>query len=148
MIWTSSRLIREADVDTSGEAKKQIVEAAQELTRKGFLMATGGNLSLRLAGQSAFAITPSDYDYLKMVPDDVCLLDFELNRLEGARKPSVETSMHGAIYQARPDVNAIVHTHQVYASALSRPASWGAAWISFRMRPPAPASSRTRSPGM
>ena len=101
------------------DAKKQIVEAAQELTRKGFLMATGGNLSLRIAGQNAFAITPSNYDYVKMTPDDVCILDFELNLLEGHHKPSVESSMHGAIYQVRADVNAIVHTHQVYASALT-----------------------------
>jgi L-ribulose-5-phosphate 4-epimerase len=101
------------------DAKKQIVDAAQELTQKGFLMATGGNLSLRIAGQSAFAITPSNYDYMKMTPGDVCVLDFELNVLEGMLKPSVESAMHGAIYQARPDVNAIVHTHQVYASALT-----------------------------
>jgi len=100
-------------------SKKQIVEAAQELTQKGFLMATGGNLSLRISGQNAFAITPSNYDYMKMTPDDVCILDFDLNPLEGHLKPSVESAMHGAIYQVRGDVNAIVHTHQVYASALT-----------------------------
>jgi L-ribulose-5-phosphate 4-epimerase len=100
-------------------AKKLIVETAQQLTKKGYLMATGGNLSVRIAGQHAFAITPSNYDYMKMVPDDICVLDFELNPLEGKRKPSVETAMHGAIYQVRGDVNAIVHTHQVYASTLT-----------------------------
>jgi ribulose-5-phosphate 4-epimerase/fuculose-1-phosphate aldolase len=42
-----------------------------------------------------------------------------LNLLEGQLKPSVESGMHGAIYQVRGDVNAIVHTHQVYASALT-----------------------------
>jgi L-ribulose-5-phosphate 4-epimerase len=100
-------------------AKKLIVETAQQLTKKGYLMATGGNLSVRIAGQHAFAITPSNYDYMKMVPNDICVLDFELNILEGARKPSVETAMHAAIYQVRGDVNAIVHTHQVYASTLT-----------------------------
>ncbi len=100
-------------------SKKQIVEAAQELVQKGYLMATGGNLSLRITGQSAFAITPSNYDYMKMIPEDVCILDFDLNPLEGHLKPSVESAMHGAIYQVRGDVNAIVHTHQVYASALT-----------------------------
>jgi L-ribulose-5-phosphate 4-epimerase len=100
-------------------AKKLIVETAQQLTKKGYLMATGGNLSVRIAGQHAFAITPSNYDYMKMLPEDICVLDFELNILEGARKPSVETAMHGAIYQVRGDVNAVVHTHQVYASALT-----------------------------
>ena len=99
--------------------KEQIVEAAQKLTQKGYLMATGGNLSIRISGQNAFAITPSNYDYMKMVPQDICVLDFGLTLLEGSRKPSVETSMHAAIYQARADVNAVVHTHQVYASALA-----------------------------
>ena len=100
-------------------AKSQIVETAQRLTQKGYLMATGGNLSIRISGQNAFAITPSNYDYMKMVPEDICVLDFGLNMLEGSRKPSVETSMHAGIYQVRPDVNAVVHTHQVYASTLA-----------------------------
>ena len=99
--------------------KKQIVTSAQKLTGQGFLMATGGNLSLRILGQKAFAITPSNFDYMKMTAEDICVLDFDLNVLEGMLKPSVESAMHAAIYQARGDVNAIVHTHQVYASALT-----------------------------
>jgi len=101
------------------DAKIQVVNAAQLLTRKGFLSATGGNLSVRIAGQKAFAITPSNYDYMKMVPEDICILDFDLQPLAGERKPSVESGMHGAIYQARGDVNAIIHTHQVYPSTLA-----------------------------
>ena len=101
------------------EQKKQIVETAQALVHKGYLMATGGNLSLRISGENAFAITPSNYDYFKMTPEDVCVLDFGLNRMEGRLKPSVESAMHGAIYQVRPDVNAVVHTHQAYVSALT-----------------------------
>jgi L-ribulose-5-phosphate 4-epimerase len=100
-------------------AKQQIVETAQQLTNKGYLMATGGNLSVRIAGQNAFAITPSNYDYMKMVPDDICILGFDLNPIEARLKPSVESAMHAAIYQVRPDVNAIIHTHQVYTSALT-----------------------------
>jgi L-ribulose-5-phosphate 4-epimerase len=99
--------------------KQQVVDTAQSLTRKGFLMATGGNLSIRIPGQNAFAITPSDYDYMQMIPDDICILDFNLKSIEGQRKPSVESAMHGAIYQARGDVNAVIHTHQVYVSALT-----------------------------
>lgn len=82
-------------------------------------MATGGNISLRVPGQDAFAITPSNYDYLKMTPDDICVLDFDLKVLDGKLKPSVESAMHGGIYQVRGDVNAVVHTHQVYTSALT-----------------------------
>lgn len=99
--------------------KKQVVEAAQELTRKGYLMATGGNLSVRIAGQEAFAITPSNFDYMKMSADDICVLNFNLETIEGSLPPSVESAMHAVIYQVRPDVQAVVHTHQVYASALT-----------------------------
>jgi ribulose-5-phosphate 4-epimerase/fuculose-1-phosphate aldolase len=99
--------------------KRQVVETAQRLVEKGYLMATGGNLSVRIAAQPAFAVTPSNYDYLKMLPEDVCILDFDLNLIEGTRKPSVESALHAGVYQTRADVNAVAHTHQVYASALA-----------------------------
>ena len=101
------------------EQKKLIVETAQALVRKGYLMATGGNISVRIPGQDAFAITPSNYDYFKMTPEDICVLDPNSTAIEGHLKPSVESAMHGAIYQVRPDVNAVIHTHQAYVSALT-----------------------------
>ena len=100
-------------------SKEAIVDTARQLVHKGYLMATGGNLSVRIPGQDAFAITPSNYDYLLMNPEDVCVLDFNLGVIEGGRTPSVESGMHAGIYRVRPDVNAVVHTHQVYASALA-----------------------------
>jgi L-ribulose-5-phosphate 4-epimerase len=104
---------------TLDSLKQQIVDASQKLVQKGYLMATGGNLSLRVPGANAFAVTPSNYDYLQMTADDICVQDYGMKMLEGHLKPSVESAMHGAIYQARPDVFAIVHTHQVYVSALT-----------------------------
>ena len=101
------------------QEKKLIVTTAQELVKKGYLMATGGNISVRLADQKGFAVTPSNIDYMTMTPDQICILDFDLNQLEGDLIPSVEAGMHCAIYMVRQDVNAIVHTHQVYASALT-----------------------------
>ena len=65
--------------------KQQIVETAQRLVEKGYLMATGGNLSIRVPGQAAFAVTPSNYDYGKLTPDDVCVLDFDLKIVDGAQ---------------------------------------------------------------
>lgn len=96
-----------------------VVQTSQDLTHRGFLSATGGNLSVRIPAEKAFAITPSNYDYLKMLPEDICVLDMDLTPLAGERKPSVESAMHAAIYKTRPDVNAIVHTHQVYPSTLA-----------------------------
>src|SRR5882762_3851052 len=115
-VSTSERTSAAGDTTDYAPFKREIVETAQKLTEKGFLMATGGNLSVRITGQSAFAITPSNYDYMKMVPDDVCILDLDLKVLEGTRHPSVESSLHAGVYKTRGDVNAVVHTHQVFAS--------------------------------
>jgi ribulose-5-phosphate 4-epimerase/fuculose-1-phosphate aldolase len=101
------------------QSKEVIVATCRTLVEKGYLMATGGNVSLRISGRKAIAVTPSNYDYLKMTPEDVCILDFDLNQLQGKLKPSVESAMHCAIYQERGDVNAIIHTHQVYTSTLA-----------------------------
>jgi len=99
--------------------REQVVAAARRLSARGYLVATGGNLSVRIPGQAAFAITPTNLDYGVMSADDVCVLDLALAPLAGERKPSIESSLHAAIYQARPDVHAVVHTHQAYASALA-----------------------------
>src|SRR5215204_5890842 len=104
-------------METFSAYQQQVVTTAQRLVQKGYLMATGGNLSMRIPGQAAFAITPSNYDYMQMTADDVCVLDFQLGALAGERTPSVESGMHAGIYQARADVQAVVHTHQVYASS-------------------------------
>lgn len=99
--------------------KQRVVDTARLLIEKDYLEGTGGNLSVRAEGQQAFAITPSNYDYLKLSPDDVCVLDWQTNVLEGSLKPSIESGMHAAVYQVRADVNAIIHSHQVYASTLA-----------------------------
>jgi ribulose-5-phosphate 4-epimerase/fuculose-1-phosphate aldolase len=109
--------MRETRLSPFAAYKRDIVKTAQQLTHKGYLMATGGNVSVRIAGQNALAITPSNFDYLQMTPDDICVLDFDGDIIEGARTPSVESSMHAGIYETRPDVQAVVHTHQVAASA-------------------------------
>jgi ribulose-5-phosphate 4-epimerase/fuculose-1-phosphate aldolase len=54
-----------------------------------------------------------------MQVEDICVLDFDLKLLDGRLKPSIESGMHAAVYQTRPDAHAIIHTHQPYASALA-----------------------------
>lgn len=100
-------------------AKQQVVTTCHTLLDRGYLKATEGNISVRLAGQNQFAITPSNYDYARMEETGICILDFDLNQLQGELKPSIESGMHAAVYQSRPDIQAIIHTHQPYASALA-----------------------------
>ena len=54
-----------------------------------------------------------------MTADDICVVDFDLKPLNGEFVPSKEAAMHVGIYKHRTDVNAIVHTHQTYASILA-----------------------------
>jgi len=100
------------------DEREQVAAICRTLLERGYLKATEGNISLRVKGQEAFAITPSNYDYAKMLVDDICVLDFKQERLAGVMKPSIESGMHLSVYQSRPDVHAIIHTHQPYASAL------------------------------
>ncbi len=99
--------------------KQEVVDTCHTLLNRGYLKATEGNISARIKNQNAFAITPSNYDYAKMQVDDVCVLDFDTQPIEGEMKPSIESGMHAAVYQTRADVHCIIHTHQPYASALA-----------------------------
>lgn len=97
--------------------RAEIVAVAQTMDRAGFAPSKSGNVSAR-AGDG-FWITPSGLPYAGMTPDDLVWLDPAGQVLEGARKPSSEWPFHAAIYAARPDIAAIVHTHSPRATALS-----------------------------
>ncbi len=99
--------------------KQQVVDTCHTLLERGYLKATEGNISARISGQNTFAVTPSNYDYAKMQVDDICILNFDMQQIEGEMKPSIESGMHAAVYQERADVHCIIHTHQPYASALA-----------------------------
>jgi ribulose-5-phosphate 4-epimerase/fuculose-1-phosphate aldolase len=102
-----------------GPYKQEVVHTCHTLLERGYLKATEGNISSRIKGKKEFAITPSNYDYAKIQEDDICVLNYETVLLEGKMKPSIESSMHSAVYQNRADVYCIIHTHQPYASALA-----------------------------
>ncbi len=102
--------------------KKEVLATARKMLEIGLVTGTAGNVSLRLrpeAGRSLLAITPSSRDYLSISPDDIQILDFKARKIEGDLPPSVEAPLHIGIYRARKDVNAIIHTHSVFASAMA-----------------------------
>ncbi len=98
------------------EYKEKVLEYSQMLARKGYLIGSGGNVSVRIEDENALAITPSGREYGGLTADDICVFDFEQRSIEGTLRPSIETGMHIAVYRGRLDVNAVVHTHQPYAS--------------------------------
>ena len=102
------------------EARKTVLEAALKMAEKGLAVGTSGNISLRLPSNGKnqlMAITPTlrYYDTLKV--DDIPIIDFEGQRIAGDLPPSIEMPLHIGIYRARKDVNAVIHTHSVFASA-------------------------------
>ena len=102
------------------EEKKLVLEAAREMLGKGLVVGTSGNISLRLPprdNRALLAITPSSRHYGSLDVDDIQVVDFHGQAIEGALRPSMETGLHAGIYLARPNVNAVIHTHSVYASA-------------------------------
>jgi ribulose-5-phosphate 4-epimerase/fuculose-1-phosphate aldolase len=104
------------------EAKQQVLEAARQMHREGLVAGTSGNVSLRLppeGGRELLAVTPTSRYYDTMTVDDIQVIDFETEPVEGDLPPSVETMLHIGVYRARANVNAVVHSHPVYASAIS-----------------------------
>ncbi|MFX1318012.1 MAG: class II aldolase/adducin family protein [Promethearchaeota archaeon] len=105
--------------DNTQDAKNQVLHTCQSMQSAELVLGSSGNASYRIEGTEYVAITPSSVDYSCMSADDVMIIDMEGNIVEGDRNPSIEHPLHLAIYKARPDVNAIVHTHCIYASALA-----------------------------
>jgi L-ribulose-5-phosphate 4-epimerase len=104
------------------ENKKTVLEAALKMSVKGLVVGTAGNISLRLPpenGRELMAITPSSVYYDLLNVDDIPIIDFEGKSVEGVLLPSSETALHLGIYRARKNINAIIHTHSVFASAVS-----------------------------
>lgn len=104
--------------------RTDVVKYARKAAALGLIPNTQGNLSARDADSGLIAITPTDYPYDIMTPNDIVIVDLEGQVVEGHRQPSVETSVHCAVYRERPQVNGVVHTEPIYTNcfgALGRP---------------------------
>lgn len=96
--------------------KRQVLDAALEIKRCGLISLSGGNVSVRV-GEGRYLVTPSGMLYEQMVPEDVCLIDGECRLLEGARKPSSDSEALVYMFRHMPQINAVIHTHQPWATA-------------------------------
>lgn len=98
------------------EQKKQILDAALEIKANRLISLSGGNVSMRV-GENLYLVTPSGMRYETMTPADICLIDENCNVVEGTRKPSSDSSALIYMFQHMPHINAIIHTHQPWATA-------------------------------
>ncbi|MGD0704404.1 MAG: class II aldolase/adducin family protein [Trebonia sp.] len=99
------------------DARAAIVTACRELSRTGLVAGTAGNVSVR-AGDLV-AVSPSGLRYADLTPELVGVHRLDGAAAEAPLAPSSELPLHLAIYTARPEVGAIVHTHSPAATALS-----------------------------
>ncbi|MCQ2565266.1 MAG: class II aldolase/adducin family protein [Clostridia bacterium] len=100
---------------TESEARKLVLEAGLELVRKGLIARTWGNISARIS-ETECIITPSGRTYDSLKPEELVKLNINDLSYPGNIKPSSEKSLHAKVYQLRPDVDFVIHTHQYYAS--------------------------------
>ena len=99
------------------DARRAIVTACQELSRSGLVVGTAGNVSVREG--DLVAVTPSGLRYAELTPELVGVHRLDGGPVEAPLGPTSELPLHLAIYAARPEVGAVVHTHSPAATALS-----------------------------
>ncbi|RDJ25325.1 class II aldolase [Bosea caraganae] len=97
--------------------REEIVAVAQAIDKAGFCPSKSGNVSARF--EDGMLITPSGLPYAQTRAEDLIRLKLDGTVVNGSRKPSSEWPFHVEIYKARPDAQAIVHTHSPRATALA-----------------------------
>lgn len=105
--------------DDLSNKKEDIVNAGRDLFNKGILENNEGNISLRVSKKEELLITPTGNNYQTFTAEQVVHMKFDGTPLSTGKLPSTEAKMHVAVYESRPKVKSIIHTHSTYASMLS-----------------------------
>lgn len=100
------------------EAKALVIKAGIEVVESGLIARTWGNISCRV-DEHSFVITPSGRPYEGLTPDEIVLVNTDDLSYDGDIKPSSEKGIHAEAYKLRPEVNFVIHTHQMQASVIS-----------------------------
>ncbi len=103
---------------TLARARSIVWDAGRRLHREGLVARTWGNISLRV-NTDLFVITPSGIVYEQMRPEQIVPVNLKDLSYTGGLKPSSEKAMHAAIYRDRPEISAVIHTHQAAASSVA-----------------------------
>jgi len=100
------------------EIKQDIVRICGHLDVREYVGGRDGNVSARIS-ETTILITPAGMRKGDVQASDLLLVDRRGNQIEGRGKASTETGMHVNIYDARPDVRAIVHAHPPAATGFA-----------------------------
>lgn len=99
--------------------REQLYQLHLELPKQNLVTWTAGNISARDPETNLVVIKPSGVRYEHLRPEDMVVVNLEGDLIEGALKPSSDTASHLYIYQQRPDVFGVAHTHSPYATAFA-----------------------------
>ncbi len=102
------------------EIKKQICDIGKRIYDKGMVASNDGNISVKIS-DNEFLCTPTGVSKGFMTPEFICKVDRDGKVLQAnpGFKPSSEIKMHMRVYKERPDVNAVVHAHPLYATGFA-----------------------------
>jgi|SRR5690606_11468311 len=105
---------------SEAELREEIVRITRIVADQRLARSSDGNISVRLA-EGRFLITPRSVYKMRLRPEDLVVVDADGNLLEGrdGMGPTSEVAMHMEVYRQRPDVNAVLHAHPPYATALT-----------------------------
>ncbi len=102
-----------SDRNAEQNLREALVSYGVKLVETGLVQGTWGNISVRL-DDNHMLVTPSGLDYLRLTPADMVKVNIETLEYEGGRKPTSEKGLHAGLYQMRPDLGAVIHTHSKY----------------------------------
>lgn len=98
------------------QQREALLQAVLKLADFGLMRGSAGNVSVRV--EDGFLITPSGAAAHDL--NDKCMVQLDMHgSVKGAGKPSSEWRFHRDIYQARPEVTAVVHTHSMFATTMA-----------------------------
>ncbi|MCW9706083.1 L-ribulose-5-phosphate 4-epimerase [Fodinibius salsisoli] len=99
------------------ELKQQAYEGNMRLPELDLVLFTFGNASAVDREREVFAIKPSGVPYAELKPEDIVIVDFDANVVEGNMRPSSDTETHAVLYKHWEHIGGIVHTHSTYGTA-------------------------------
>lgn len=99
------------------DLKQECYEANMQLNALNLVIYTFGNVSAVDRKNDVFAIKPSGVAYEILKPEDIVILDFDGNVIEGEMRPSSDTKTHAYLYKNWPEIGGIAHTHATYSVA-------------------------------
>ncbi|HET58832.1 MAG TPA: fuculose phosphate aldolase [Chloroflexi bacterium] len=99
--------------------RQQVLDYCRKMIDHKLTTGSGGNISIYNREEGLIAISPGSMDYFKINPEDIMVVSPQGAVVEGKNKPSSEMQFHLALFQQRMDVNAVIHSHSVYATAMA-----------------------------